>query len=79
MNYPLLWASKIQSVVNLLTTESKYEALSTCMRDIIPMRNMITELHKNTTKMLKCINPKENKFSLAAKTRAIKSLPPTTV
>ena len=29
--------------------------------------------------MLKCINPKINKFSLVAKTRAFKSLQPTTV
>ena len=79
MNCPLLWASKIQSEVPLSTTESEYVAFSTCMRDGIPMRTLITELHKNTTKMLKCINPKEHKFSRVAKTRACKSLPPTTV
>ena len=43
------------------------------------MRTLITELHKNTTKTLKCIAPKGNKFSLAAKTRVFKSLPPTTI
>ena len=43
------------------------------------MRTLITELHKNTTKMLKCKEPKGNKFSLAAKTCAFKSLPPTTI
>ena len=79
MNCPLLWASKIQSEVTLSTNESEYVALSTCMRGIIPMRTLITELHKNTTKILKCIDQKENKVRLAAKTRAFKSLPPTTV
>jgi hypothetical protein len=38
---PLLWVSKLQTEVALLTTEVEYIALSQSMRDLIPMRVLL--------------------------------------
>ena len=43
-NCPVLWTSKLQSEIALSTTEAEYIALSQAMRDIIPMRTLLTEL-----------------------------------
>lgn len=39
---PLLWVSKLQTMVASSTMESEYIALSTAMRDLIPMRRLLT-------------------------------------
>ncbi|KAL7556403.1 hypothetical protein ACA910_013045 [Epithemia clementina (nom. ined.)] len=41
---PVLWVSKLQSKIALSTTESEYTALSTAMRDVLPLRCLIDEL-----------------------------------
>lgn len=41
---PVLWSSKLQSEIALSTTEAEYIALSTAMRDIIPMKALLQEL-----------------------------------
>ena len=44
---PLIWASKLQSTIALSTTESEYMALSTAMREVIYMMNLVEELKEN--------------------------------
>jgi hypothetical protein len=41
---PIIWASKMQSVVALSTTEAEYIALSTALREVICMMNLLKEL-----------------------------------
>jgi hypothetical protein len=43
-NCPVLWASKLQTEIALSTTEAEYIALSQAMRDLIPMRTLLTEI-----------------------------------
>ncbi len=48
-NCPLLWVSKLQSEISLSTMESEYVALSTAMRDVLPMRRLVTAVAKAIT------------------------------
>jgi hypothetical protein len=41
---PVTWFSRLQSLITLSTTESKYIALSTAMRECLPMRELFIEL-----------------------------------
>ncbi len=41
---PLLWVSKMQSLIALSTMEAEYVALSQSMRDLIPIREILKEL-----------------------------------
>jgi hypothetical protein len=41
---PIMWASKLQTQVALSTTEAEYTALSTALRDIIPLMELVKEL-----------------------------------
>ena len=41
---PCLWASKLQTEIALSTLEAEYIALSTAMRDLLPMRRMLLEI-----------------------------------
>jgi len=41
---PVAWTSKLQTEIALSTTEAKYQALSTCMHDLLPMHTLIQEL-----------------------------------
>jgi hypothetical protein len=41
---PIVWSSKLQTEIALSTTEAEYLALSSCMREIIPMRTLIEEI-----------------------------------
>ena len=43
-NYPIIWASKLQTEITLSTTESEYAAFSTALRDIIPLIGLLREL-----------------------------------
>ncbi len=43
---PLIWASRLQTEIALSTTESEYISLSTSLRDVIPLMNLIEELRK---------------------------------
>ncbi|MGH3056422.1 MAG: hypothetical protein ACRDL7_15720 [Gaiellaceae bacterium] len=44
---PLLWVSKLQTEIALSTTEAEYIALSQSMRDLIPLKSLITEILSN--------------------------------
>jgi len=45
---PITWTSKLQTKVALSTTEAEYQALSTCMHDLLPLRTLIQELATNS-------------------------------
>jgi len=40
-NFPILWVSKLQLEIALSTIESKYIALSTALRDVIPLIGLL--------------------------------------
>ena len=42
---PLLWASKLQTMIALSTTEAEYMALSQSLRDTIPLMNLVKEIN----------------------------------
>ena len=41
---PLVWASKLQTEISLSTLEAEYIALSTAMRELIPIRRLLKEI-----------------------------------
>jgi len=41
---PIVWVSKLQHETALSTTESEYVALSQAMRELIPMRNLVSKV-----------------------------------
>jgi hypothetical protein len=41
---PIHWGSKLQSEIALSTTEAEYIALSTALRDLLPLRRILSEL-----------------------------------
>ena len=41
---PVLWSSKLQTEITLSTTESEYVALSTAMRSLLPLRQLVFEV-----------------------------------
>ena len=41
---PIVWVSKLQSEISLSTVEAEYIALSTAMRDIIPLMDQVKEM-----------------------------------
>ena len=45
-DFPILWASKLQSEISLSTTEADYISLSQEMREIIPMMEHLEQLDK---------------------------------
>jgi hypothetical protein len=57
---PVVWASKLQPLITLSTTESEYVALSTALREVIYMMNLLKELQARgidvpfTTPKVKC-------------------------
>lgn len=42
---PIIWGSKVQSLIALSTTEAEYIALSTALREVISMMNLLEELN----------------------------------
>ena len=44
---PFLWVSKLQTEIALSTLESEYIALSTSMRDLLPIRRLVDEMRMN--------------------------------
>jgi len=48
---PVVWASSLQSEIALSTMEAEYIALSTVMRDLLPMRSLLNELEKMMDKI----------------------------
>ena len=56
---PILWKYKIQSIITLSTTEAKYVALSSALREAIPIIRLLGDLsaqdfpiHKTTPKFM---------------------------
>ena len=45
-NCPLVWSSKLQDSIALSTMMAEYYALSTAMRDVLPLRNLIMTVAK---------------------------------
>ena len=43
---PVTWASKLQTEIALSTTESEYLAISTATRDVLPMMELLHEMHE---------------------------------
>lgn len=41
---PILWCSKLQSEIALITTEAEYIALSMAMREVLPFLNLMDEI-----------------------------------
>ena len=41
---PVLWVSKLQTEIALSTTEVEYVTLSQSMRDLLPMKSLLSEL-----------------------------------
>ena len=44
---PLLWASKLQTQIALSTTEAEYIALSSALREVIPLIELLREMKRN--------------------------------
>jgi hypothetical protein len=44
---PILWVSQLQSVFALSTTEAEYVALSTALRDVIPVIELLKEMQEH--------------------------------
>ena len=44
---PVHWVSKLQGLVSLSTTEAEYIALSQAMRELLPMRELLSDIQKN--------------------------------
>ena len=47
-NCPILWSSKMQSIISLSTTKAEYIALSAALRDVIYILQLVTELQENS-------------------------------
>ena len=48
---PITWASKMQTITAMSTTEAEYIALSTSLREVIPMMGMLQEAREHGFKM----------------------------
>ena len=48
---PIIWSSKLQSAIALSTTEAEYMALSTAMREVIFLFNMMNEIREHDIKL----------------------------
>ena len=42
---PLVWKSKLQTLIAVSTMEAEYIALSMCMRELIPLKRILVELN----------------------------------
>ena len=51
----IVWSSKLKSRTSLSSTEAEHAALSTCLRDAIPIMNLVKD--KSTKVMIKVNNP----------------------
>jgi hypothetical protein len=67
---PIIWASKMQSLVALSTTEAEYIALSSSLREVIYVINLLNELQgrgfrmNNATPVVKCKVFEDNRSCL---------------
>lgn len=63
MNCPLLWVSKLQTQIALSTMEAEYIALSSAMRELIAIREILKEI-----KLLVFSSKTKPTYSMIAKT-----------
>jgi hypothetical protein len=54
---PVVWCSKLQSEIALSTTESEYIALSTALRDLLPLRRILHDISTKSFLSLQPTNP----------------------
>jgi hypothetical protein len=54
---PVVWCSKLQSELALSTTESKYIALFTALRDLLPLRRILHDISTKSFISLQPTNP----------------------
>ena len=63
---PILWKSKMQSIISLSTTEAEYVALSSALRDVIGIIHVLEELDKygfpvhKSTPQIRCRTYEDN-------------------
>ena len=43
-NYPIVWVSKMQTDIDLSTTEAEYISMSKSMRDFITLRQIVSDV-----------------------------------
>ena len=65
-NCPVIWSSKLQSEIALSTTEAEYIAFSQCLRDVIPLIELLKELRRtilfdDQTPLLHCTVQEDNR------------------
>ena len=65
MGCPLLWSSKLQTLIALSTMEAEYVALSNAMRDLIGIREILKEIYVHVLCDSKLKNPS---YSTVSKT-----------
>jgi hypothetical protein len=63
MNCPLLWVSKLQTQIALSTMEAEYIALSSAMRELIAIREILKEI-----KLLVFSSKQNPTYAMIAKT-----------
>lgn len=49
---PIVWSSKLQTMIALSTTEAEYMALSTAMREVIHIKQLMEELKENMVNII---------------------------
>jgi hypothetical protein len=60
-NVPLVWKSKLQTEISLATAESEYQALSLALRELIHLRNLLSE-------MAEALSTKNNRLTVMKST-----------
>ena len=66
---PIIWKSKLQTEIALLTTEAEYVALSIALREVIPITHLLRELGATMdapecSKSIKCVMFEDNNSTL---------------
>ena len=49
---PIIWASRLQTQVALLTTEAEYIAMSQSLRDVLPIMVLIQEMKEKSFQVI---------------------------
>jgi hypothetical protein len=73
---PIYWKSKLQTEIALSTTEAEYHALSSCLRELIPMRAILKEL---STQFVKFELADSTTTTRSFESKHVKNLPASTV
>ena len=82
-NCPILWGSKMQSLMALSTTEAEIIALSTALREVIHLQNLLQKLRENafpipfTEAQIHCCTFEDNAACIEVATSEAKIRPRT--